>query len=180
MKQTNNGKQWHFSRCAHPAAPDRLHSRHPAAPSVPGGIKVHVETDARAGVVHAAVVTAADVHDKHAVLDLLHGEQTRGYGDRGYEGCTDLIKEMAPTAREFTNRRVRQPWSEDEVARAKNRTKNCIRARVERVFHVLRTQFGFAKVRYRGLVKNATRMFTALALAKLILAHRRMPALLRP
>jgi transposase, IS5 family len=156
MKQTRKGKQWHF------------------------GMKVHVGADARTGVVHAAVVTAANVHDKHPVPDLLHGQETRVYGDRGYQGCTDLIKEAAPNAKDFTNRRVRQPWGEDEVARAKNRTKNRTRARVEHVFHVLKRQFGFAKVRYRGLMKNANRVFTALALVNLVLAQRRMPALVRP
>jgi len=156
MKQTKKGKQWHF------------------------GMKVHVGADAKTGVVHAAVVTAANVHDKHAVPDLLHGQETRVYGDRGYQGCTELIKEAAPQAKDFTNRRVRQPWGEDEVARAKNRTKNRTRARVEHVFHVLKRQFGFAKVRYRGLMKNANRVFTALALVNLVLAQRRMPALVRP
>lgn len=156
MKQTRKGKQWHF------------------------GMKVHVGADAKTGVAHAAVVTAANVHDKHAVPDLLHGQETRVYGDRGYQGCTDLIKEAAPNAKDFTNRRVRQPWGEDEVARAKNRTKNRTRARVEHVFHVLKRQFGFAKVRYRGLMKNANRVFTALALVNLVMAQRRMPALVRP
>jgi IS5 family transposase len=156
MKQTKKGNQWHF------------------------GMKVHVGADAKTGVVHATVVTAANVHDKHAVPDLLHGQETRVYGDRGYQGCTDLIKNAAPNAKDFTNRRVRQPWGEDEVARAKNRTKNRTRARVEHVFHVLKRQFGFAKVRYRGLMKNANRVFTALALVNLVMAQRRMPALVRP
>jgi IS5 family transposase len=156
MKQTKKGNQWHF------------------------GMKVHVGADAKTGVVHAAVVTAANVHDKHAVPDLLHGEETRVYGDRGYQGCTDLIKNAAPNAKDFTNRRVRQPWGKDEVARSKNRTKNRTRARVEHVFHVLKRQFGFAKVRYRGLMKNANRVFTALALVNLVLAQRRVPALVRP
>jgi transposase, IS5 family len=66
MKQTRKGKQWHF------------------------GMKVHVGADAKTGVVHAAVVTAANVHDKHPVPDLLHREETRVYGDRGYQGCHRL------------------------------------------------------------------------------------------
>ena len=156
MKQTKKGNQWHF------------------------GMKVHVGANATTGVVRAAVVTAANVHDKHAVPDLLHGEETRVYGDRGYQGCTDLIKQAAPKAKDFTNRRVRQPWGEDEVARAKNRTKNRTRARVEHVFHVLKRLFGFAKVRYRGLEKNANRVFTALALVNLVMACRRMPGMVRP
>jgi IS5 family transposase len=156
MKQTKKGNQWHF------------------------GMKVHVGANARTGLVHAAVVTAANVHDKHALPDLLHGEETRVYGDRGYQGCTELIKAAAPQAKDFTNRRVRQPWGEDEGARSKNRTKNRTRARVEHVFHVLKRQFGFVKVRYRGLAKNANQVFTALALVNLVMAQRRVPALVRP
>jgi IS5 family transposase len=156
MKQTKKGHQWHF------------------------GMKVHVGADAKTGVAHAAVVTAANVHDKHAVPDLLHGKETRVYGDRGYQGCTDLIKEAAPNAKDFTNRRVRQPWGEDEAARANNRTKNRTRARVEHVFHVLKRLFGFNKARYRGLEKNANRVFTALALVNLMMAQRRAPALVCP
>lgn len=156
MRSTRKGRQWHF------------------------GMKVHVGADAKTGLVHAAVVTSANVHDKHALPDLLHGDETRVYGDRGYQGCTQLIKDAAPQAKDFTNRRVRQPWGEDQVARAKNRNKNRTRARVEHVFLVLKRQFGFAKVRYRGLAKNANRVFTALALVNLVMALRRTPGLVRP
>ncbi len=75
---------------------------------------------------------------------------------------------------------MRQPWGEDEVARPKNRTKNRTRARVEHVFLVLKRQFGFAKARYRGLAKNANRVFTALALVNLVMALRRTPGLVLP
>jgi IS5 family transposase len=51
---------------------------------------------------------------------------------------------------------------------------------VEHVFHVLKRLFGFAKVRYRGLEKNANRVFTALALVNLVTACRRMPGMVRP
>ena len=46
--------------------------------------------------------------------------------------------------------------------RAKNRNKSPIRSRVEHVFGVVKRLWGFGKVRYRGLQKNATRAFTAL------------------
>ncbi|MEW5880027.1 MAG: IS5 family transposase [Pseudomonadota bacterium] len=180
MKQTKKGNQWHFVRLRASRSRGTAGTAGVLRPLPrPGGMKVHVGADAKTGVVHAAVVTAANVHDKHAVPDLLHGAETRVYGDRGYQGCTDLIKDTAPNAKDFTNRRVRQPWGEDEVARARNRTKNRVRARVEHVFHALKRLFGFAKVRYRGLMKNADRVFTAPALANPILAQRRMPAWVR-
>lgn len=54
---------------------------------------------------------------------------------------------------------------------AKNRNKSRIRARVEHVFAVVKRLWGFTKVRYRGLRKNATRAFTALALANIDLTE---------
>ena len=60
-----------------------------------GGTSVN----ARTGVVHAAVVTAANAHDTHPVPDLLHGKATRVYADRGYQGCTDVIRKAAPNAK---------------------------------------------------------------------------------
>jgi len=125
-------------------------------------------------------VTAANVHDKHPLPQLLHGAERRVYGDRGYQGCRGLIQQAAPHARDFTNRRVRKPAGIDACARARNRTKSRTRARVEHVFQVLKHRWGFTKVRYRGLAKNANRTFTALALVNLVMLQRRRPALLRP
>lgn len=143
-------------------------------------MKVHVGADSKTGLVHSAVVTSANVHDKHPLPELLHGAEKRVYGDRGYQGCGDIIKAAAPQARDFTNRRVRKPGGEDEAERLRNRTKSRTRARVEHPFHVLKRLWGFAKVRYRGLAKNANRAFTALAMVNLYMAARRVPALLRP
>ena len=55
----------------------------------------------------------------------------------------------------------------DEVERSKNRIKSKVRARVEHVFAVVKRLWGFNKVRYRGLAKNATRAFVALGLANI-------------
>ena len=68
----------------------------------------------------------------------------------------------------------------DEALKAKNRNKSRIRSRVEHVFGVVKRLWGFAKVRYRGLAKNATRAFTALALANIYLSRQRLMAQVRP
>jgi IS5 family transposase len=75
---------------------------------------------------------------------------------------------------------VRKPGGEDQTERQRNRTKSRIRARVEHPFHVLKRLWGFVKVRYRGLAKNANCAFTALAMVNLYLAARRVPAWVRP
>ena len=56
----------------------------------------------------------------------------------------------------------------------RNRRHGAIRAKVEHVFRVLKCQFGYRKVRYRGIVKNGAQVFTLLALANLYLARRQL------
>lgn len=47
-----------------------------------------------------------------------------------------------------------------------------IRAKVEHVFRVMKCQFGYRKVRFRGIAKNGAQVFALLALANLFLARR--------
>ena len=51
---------------------------------------------------------------------------------------------------------------------------------MEHVFAVVKRLWGFNKVRYRGLAKNATRAFVVLGLANLYLARRPLWAAVRP
>ena len=87
-----------------------------------------------------------------------------------------LIESKAPQAKDFTNQRVSRGGIVDEVERAKNKSKSKVRARVEHVFAVVKRLWGFNKVRYRGLVKNATRAFVALGLGNIYLARARLAA----
>ena len=145
------------------------------------GMKLHIGADSQSGLAHSAVVTSANVHDKHPLPDLLHGQEQRVYGDSAYASQKDLIHSKAPQARDFTNCRTRKPGGEaDEVKRGRNRNKSKIRSRVEHVFAVIKRLWGFTKVRYRGLAKNAGRAFTALALANIYLSRNRLLAQVRP
>jgi IS5 family transposase len=156
MHQTRKGQQWYF------------------------GMKLHIGVDSQSGLAHSAVVTAANVHDKHPLPDLLHGNEQRVYGDSAYASQKVLIAAKAPSAKDFTNQRTRYAGIVDEAVRAKNRNKSKIRSRVEHVFGVVKRLWGFGKVRYRGLRKNATRAFTALALANIYLGRQRLMAQVRP
>jgi hypothetical protein len=60
------------------------------------------------------------------------------WGDQAYRGQRAVIREHAPKARDFTNRRYRQRGVVDEVERAKNRTKSKVRARVEHSIGVIK------------------------------------------
>jgi IS5 family transposase len=156
MHQTRKGQQWYF------------------------GMKLHIGVDSQSGLAHSAMVTAANVHDKHPLPDLLHGNEQRVYGDSAYASQKDLIHSKAVRAKDFTNQRSRRNGVINEETRSKNRNKSRIRARVEHVFGVVKRLWGFGKVRYRGLKKNATRAFTALALANIYLGRERLMAQVRP
>ena len=150
MHQTRKGQQWYF------------------------GMKLHIGVDSRTGLTHSAAVTAANVHDKHLLEDLLHGEERRVYGDSAYASQKALIRAHAPHARDFTHQRIRKRGEVDEAERRRNRNKSRIRARVEHVFAVVKRLWGFTKVRYRGWDKKANRSFVALGLANLYLARARL------
>lgn len=147
MHQTKKGNQWYF------------------------GMKAHVGVDSRTKIIHAVVATAANVADCEILPDLLHGQETRVWGDQAYRGQTEVIKQHAPKAKDFTNRRYRHRGVVDEAERAKNRTKSKVRAKVEHAIGVIKRVFGFTKVRYRGLDKNAHRLFVTCALANLFMAR---------
>jgi IS5 family transposase len=135
------------------------------------GMKLHIGVDSQSGMAHRALVTSANVHDKHPLPDLLHGNEQRVYGDSAYSSQKDLIASKAPTAKDFTNQCSRYTGLIDEAVRSKNRNKSRIRSRVEHVFGVVKRLWGFGKVRYRGLQKNATWAFSAMALANIYLGR---------
>jgi transposase, IS5 family len=56
----------------------------------------------------------------------------------------------------------------------RNRRVGKVSAKVERVFRVLKCQFGYRKVRYRGIAKNGVQVFALLALANLYLVRGRL------
>ena len=58
--------------------------------------------------------------------------------------------------------------------KAFNRLLSAIRAVVEHPFRVVKRQFGYTKVRYRGLAKNTGQIVTLFALTNLWLARKRL------
>jgi len=89
----------------------------------------------------------------------------------------DLGRQHAPKAKDFTNKKGCRSRPLTDEDRGKNRTKSKVRAKVEHPFLVFKRVFGFSKVRYRGLDKNANRVFVVCGLINLYMARK---LLLRP
>jgi IS5 family transposase len=153
MHQTKKGNQWYF------------------------GMKAHIGVDSRTKLIHSVAATAANVHDSQLLGDLLHGEETRVWGDSAYAGQGEALVEHAPQAKDFTHKKASRNRPLSDADKARNTTKSRVRAKVEHPFLILKRRFGFAKVRYRGLEKNANRLFVACGLVNLYMARK---VLLRP
>ena len=137
-------------------------------------MKAHIGVGSKTKLIHSVAATAANVHDSQLLPDLLHGEETRVWGDSAYSGQKETIYEHAPNASDFTNKKGCRNRPLSEAERRKNRNKSKVRARVEHPFLIIKRIFGFNKVRYRGLDKNANRLFMACGLANLFMARRHL------
>ena len=154
MHQAKKGNQWHF------------------------GMKAHIGVDAESGLVHTVIGTAANVNDVTQGHGLLHGEEEVVFADAGYQGAmkrpeatgVDWFVAMRPGNRKALAKQT--PWG--NVIDKAEQLKASVRAKVEHPFRVVKCQFGFTKVRYKGLVKNTAQLVTLFALSNLWMARKRI------
>lgn len=150
MHQTKKGQQWYF------------------------GMKAHIGVDEATGLVHTVVNTAANVADVSEVARLLHGKERHVFGDAGYIGAE---KRAPKRGRKFwiaAKRSVVKAIDDAklrEITEQLEHAKASIRAAVEHPFRVLKRQFGYVKVRYKGLAKNGAQVKTLFALVNLWMAR---------
>ena len=146
MHQTKKGNEWKF------------------------GMKCHIGVDAGTGLVHSMEVTPANTHDIKVTSKLIRSDDEVVYGDSGYVGIQKRpeIKENERLSH-VDYRIVRRPHSLPKVSdwaidweRQIDHRKASIRCKVEHVFRIIKRQFGYTKTVYRGLQKNANRLFSLL------------------
>jgi IS5 family transposase len=161
MHQTKKGNEWHF------------------------GMKAHIGVDADSGLVHSVHATAANESDVAHTHEVLHGQEQRVHVDAGYTGV-DKRQEIVKAQDEgdirqdvqwhvATKRGIIKAMPEGPLKALTilvERKKAQIRALVEHPFHVIKNLFRYKKVSYRGLKKNAARLYAQFALANLLLAKR--------
>lgn len=150
MHQTKKGNQWYF------------------------GMKIHVGADLNSALAHTASVTPANASDISELPRLLREHDRAVFADKGY--VNNAIKRAARRAGVYWGVALKASAQHKLTAanRRTNRKRSAIRARVEHIFRVIKRQFGYTKVRYRGLEKNAAQVFTLIGLTNLYLARRRL------
>lgn len=143
MSSTKKGNQWYF------------------------GMKAHIGVDAKSGLVHHIDTTAAKTNDRVPFPKLLHGEERALFGDKAYGKQEDKRTARANGILwAISDRGVpNHPLSSSQ--RKRNRKFSSVRAKVEHPFQVIKCQWGFAKVRYKGLFKNTMQLFALFSLVNL-------------
>jgi IS5 family transposase len=154
MRSTKKGNQFHF------------------------GMKAHIGVDADSGLVHTITTTSAHVHDINEGCKLLHGQENQVFSDAGYRGIEKRnegknIKwnvAMMHSKKKRFNKNIEHHilinYSEKILSK--------IRAKVEFNFRVIKCQFGYVKVRYKGLFKNTQQLNILFALSNLYLARKKL------
>jgi IS5 family transposase len=150
MSSTKKGNQWHF------------------------GMKAHIGADADSGLVHSVAFTKAKVPDNKALDDLLHGDETAVHGDKAYTSNQHNLLASDPATGPIWCMPFKKPAGGElpEWKREINHRLASLRAIVEFPFRVVKRQFHFSKVRYRGLFKNGQALTTKFALANLYTVRR--------
>ena len=138
------------------------------------GMKIHIGSDVNSNAIHSATVTSANIADISEMPELLREEDEVVFGDAGY--TSDSYKRGA--------RSLGMAWKVNDKRKPKknlsatqkkrNRKNSSIRARVEHCFRVLKCQFGYKKVRYKGLNKNRVQVFSLLGLANLYMLRKQL------
>jgi len=141
------------------------------------GMKGHIGVDAQGGLVHSVETSTASVHDKDMMEEVMHGDEKAKFGDKGYIGKKEKI--VARTVGVYwgvLDKAARnRPLSSSQKKRNKKMAK--IRAKVEHPFQVIKCQWGYRKVRYKGLHKNTMQLNTLFALCNLFRARKKLLAL---
>jgi len=157
MHQTKKGNQWYF------------------------GMKVHSGVDAGSGYVHTITGTAASVHDSAEAVKLIRKDDRVVYGDSGYLGINKHEEFKADEHLSSIDYRinvrpssVKTPDSYQGInwAKGMENRKSSTRCKVEHPFLIVKRQFGYGKVVYRGLAKNMNRFNVLFASANLLMCIR--------
>ncbi|BDO00298.1 IS5 family transposase [Citrobacter freundii] len=132
--------------------------------------------DAKSGLTHSLVTTAANEHDLNQLGNLLHGEEQFVSADAGYqvapqrEELAEVDVDWLIAERPGKVRTLKQHPRKNKTAINIEYMKASIRAKVEHPFRIIKRQFGFVKARYKGLLKNDNQLAMLFTLANLFRA----------
>ena len=143
-------------------------------------MKCHIGVDASSGPVHTVVSTPGNAADITQAHKLLHGQESMVLGDSGYQGVEKRDELQGSQVswhvamRKGLRKRLDNSTELGAMKEHDEKSKASIRAKVEHPFRIIKQQFGFNKVRYKGISKNDNKLQTMFASANLWLARKKL------
>ncbi|MFC1659687.1 IS5 family transposase [Pseudomonadota bacterium] len=151
MSSTKKGDNWYFGMKAH----------------------IGVQTQGKP-LIHSVETTTAKDHDITQMENLLHGEETNIFADKGY------FKEE--NKKEFRKRGIFYGVL-DKASRGhklsskqnkRNKKLSSVRAKVEHPFQIIKCQWNYRKTRYKGLKKNTGQLNILFGLANVFMVRKQL------
>jgi len=141
------------------------------------GMKAHIGVDVQGGLVHSIETTTASVHDKDELHHLMHGEEKAIFGDKGYVGQREKHAARAMNIHWGVLDRAARNRPLSSSQKKLNKKKSSVRSKVEHPFQIVKCQWNYKKVKYRGLLKNSMQLHTLFALCNLFRVRKKLLAL---
>jgi len=134
------------------------------------GAKFHIGVDLNSNVIHTATITPANESDIGQMPTLLRPEDEVIMADAGYSsisykrGARHLGLHFLVNDKRLPSHTKNKKINLSKTQKTRNRKISQVRAKVEHCFRVLKCQFGYNKVRYKGQNKNRVQMLSLFTL----------------
>ena len=148
MKSTKKGNDWYF------------------------GMKTHIGVESKNGFVHSLETTSANIHDRDMMKKLIHGKEKVIFGDKGYYKENEKTEMRQKGIYCGILDRAKRGTKLSNSQKKRNKKLASARAMVEFPFKVLKDQWKYTKVRYKGLFKNTMQIFCLFSLINLYRARK--------
>lgn len=136
---------------------DAAHTAREGRRGQPYGYKLHAGVDQKSRLIRRLALTPANVNDTVPADELVCGDERAVYADKGY---AKRARRLWLKSLGIKPRIMHKSWGGGPPLSRWQKRHNAliapIRAEVEGVFATLKRWMGFARVRYRGLRKNAS------------------------
>lgn len=142
------------------------------------GMKAHIGVQSKGKpLIHSIESSTAKDHDSTKTEELLHGDETDIFADKAYDN--EDIKRFCRKNEIFygiTNKAKRNKKLSNKQKK-RNKQFSSVRAKVEHPFQIIKCQWNYRKVRYRGLLKNTGQLNILFGLANLFMVRKLLPEL---
>ncbi len=123
------------------------------------GYKAHLSIDQFSCLIRKATLTPGNINESLEADGLIVGDEKAVYADKGYENKARRRRLKALGVKDrIMHRSHKNQDGLPHWQRVRNKLITPIRASVEKMFGTMKRSYGYDRVRYRGVVRNANHL----------------------